>query len=80
MASLLSSEKNNTDKISFYIEECRAMGIEVKPPSIQYSYDDFNVCSAKNDDEKHECYGPKSAGTAKNDGNVFSIDFRLCFL
>ncbi|MBN2143339.1 MAG: DNA polymerase III subunit alpha, partial [Candidatus Aureabacteria bacterium] len=43
MAALLSSEKNDTDKIYLYIEECRSMGIEVKPPSIQYSYVDFNV-------------------------------------
>jgi DNA polymerase-3 subunit alpha len=43
MASLLSSEKDTTDTISFYVEECKNMGIPVKAPSIQYSFDDFCV-------------------------------------
>jgi DNA polymerase-3 subunit alpha len=43
MSALLSSEKNNTDKISFYIEECRAMEIRMRPPSVQHSAGDFTV-------------------------------------
>ncbi len=43
MAAILSLEKSNIDKISFYVEECKAMGIEIKPPSILYSFDDFCV-------------------------------------
>ena len=43
MAALLTSEKNDIDKIGFYIEECKNIGLEVKPPSIQYSDEYFTV-------------------------------------
>ncbi len=46
MASLLSSEKHNTDNISLYVDECKNMGIPVKAPSIQSSFDDF--CTEEN--------------------------------
>jgi DNA polymerase-3 subunit alpha len=37
MASLLSNEINNTDKISVFVEECKHMGIKVLPPDINKS-------------------------------------------
>jgi DNA polymerase-3 subunit alpha len=37
MASLLSNEINNTDKISVFVEECKNMGIKVLPPDINKS-------------------------------------------
>ncbi len=37
MASNLSSEMSNSDKIVLLIDECRKMGIEVVPPDINYS-------------------------------------------
>lgn len=43
MAALLTSEKNNVDKINQYIQECRNMGIEVLPPHINSSQEDFSV-------------------------------------
>ena len=43
MASLLSSEIRNTDKITRYIDECKNMGIEVLPPDINESYANFTV-------------------------------------
>ena len=43
MAALLSSEKNNVDKINQYIQECRNMGIEVLAPHINSSMEDFSV-------------------------------------
>ncbi len=45
MAALLSSEKNNVDKINQYIQECRNMGIEVLPPHINTAQEDFSVAS-----------------------------------
>ena len=41
MASLLSSEIGNTDKIVMYIAECRDMGIPVLPPDVNESDLDF---------------------------------------
>ncbi len=43
MASLLSADLRNTDKITKYIEECKNMGIEVLPPDINESYANFTV-------------------------------------
>jgi len=41
MAALLTSEKNDTKKIVQYISECKRMGIQVLPPSINESVLDF---------------------------------------
>jgi len=43
MASILSSEMDNTDKVVFYLNECRNLGIEVKPPDINLSDSMFTV-------------------------------------
>lgn len=43
MVSLLNSELGNTDKIGQYLEECRAMGINVVPPSIKRSKGKFHI-------------------------------------
>ncbi len=43
MASLLTSEKENTDHVAKYVTECREMGIEVLPPDIARSRLDFSV-------------------------------------
>jgi len=37
MAAVLSSEMANTDKIVVFIEECRAMGLTIRPPSVNES-------------------------------------------
>jgi DNA polymerase-3 subunit alpha len=41
MTALMSCEKQNTDKIVSYIEDCRRMDIEVLPPCINESQADF---------------------------------------
>lgn len=43
MAALLTSEKDNTDKIVEYVAECQRMGIEVLPADINESRDIFTV-------------------------------------
>lgn len=43
MTALLASEKNNTDKISDYINESVRMGIGILPPEINESFKDFTV-------------------------------------
>jgi DNA polymerase III subunit alpha len=43
MAAVLTSEMGDTDKIVKYIEECRAMGIEVQPPDVNVSAVRFSV-------------------------------------
>lgn len=43
MAALLTSVKNNQDRMPGYLAECRAMGIKVLPPSVNSSDLDFNA-------------------------------------
>jgi len=48
MAALLTSEKDNTDKLIFYINECNRMGIEILPPDINQSQANFTVVEGEN--------------------------------
>ncbi len=43
MAALLTTEKNNTDKILFYINDCKSHGINILPPDVNESLRDFSV-------------------------------------
>jgi DNA polymerase-3 subunit alpha len=43
MAAALSNEIGDTDKISFFVRDCRALGIEVLPPDINESGEHFSV-------------------------------------
>ncbi len=43
MASLLTSDHGNIDRIAIEVEECRQVGIEVLPPDINESFSTFTV-------------------------------------
>jgi DNA polymerase-3 subunit alpha len=43
MTALLTSEKDNTDKIVVYIDECNRMGIKILPPDVNESFANFTV-------------------------------------
>lgn len=43
MTALLSVSKNDTDKVAFYANDCRRLGIEVLPPEISLSDWDFSI-------------------------------------
>ena len=43
MAALLSCDMDNTDKVVKYINECKAHNIDVLPPDINESFQDFTV-------------------------------------
>lgn len=47
MTALLTSEKDNTDKVVEYVKECGHMGIEVCPPNINISKSAFSVAGDK---------------------------------
>jgi DNA polymerase-3 subunit alpha len=46
-ASLISSDMDNTDKVVQYISECREQGIEILPPDVNESFNDFTVVENK---------------------------------
>ncbi len=43
MTALLSASKNDTDKVAFYVSDCRDLGIEVLPPDVNASDWDFTI-------------------------------------
>lgn len=43
MAAQITSFMSDTDHVRMYIEECKALGIEILPPNINESYLKFNV-------------------------------------
>lgn len=43
MASLLTSDEGNTDRVAIEVAECSAMGITVLPPDVNESNEDFTV-------------------------------------
>lgn len=43
MAALMTSDYENLDRIAIEVAECRRLGIEVLPPSINQSYKEFSV-------------------------------------
>ena len=46
MAAVLSSDLDNTDKVVVFLEECRSMGLTVRPPNINESQYRFTVNDA----------------------------------
>jgi len=49
MAALLTSDQDNIDRVAIEIAECREMGIEVLPPNVNESFEQFAVIT---DEEK----------------------------
>ena len=54
MTALLTSEKDNTDKIALYIEESGRINLKVLPPDVNESYLEFTVIENK---EEGDPYG-----------------------
>lgn len=46
MTALLSSEKDNTDKVVLYIDESKRMGLKILPPDVNESFPQFTVVAA----------------------------------
>ena len=47
MAALISSVMNTKDRVPFYVNACRELGIEVLPPDVNFSQADFAVVEGK---------------------------------
>jgi DNA polymerase-3 subunit alpha len=82
MAALMTSDGNNTDRLAIEISECKHMGIDVQPPSINESYMEFAVVPGKSQ-IRFALPAVKGVGAAvsemviderKNNGKFVSID------
>lgn len=54
MSAVLSAESGNIDTIGVMVNECKRMGIDVLPPSVNESYSQFTVPPKQNPDEKYK--------------------------
>ncbi len=52
MAALMTADQGNTDRIAIEAAECRDMEIEVLPPDVNESFQEFAVIYDENDKEK----------------------------
>src|SRR3990172_9423040 len=83
MAALLTSEKDDRDKIIKYIGSCKEMGIKVLPPDINESARDFSVSSGA---IRFGLAAVKNVGigavdsiiTARNEKGKFGDFYQLC--
>jgi DNA polymerase-3 subunit alpha len=48
MAAMMTTDRNNTDRIVLEMNECQTMGIQVLPPSVNESGSHFTVIKAEN--------------------------------
>lgn len=48
MAALLTSDQDNIDRVAIEVSECREMGIEVLPPDVNESFEEFAVIQNEN--------------------------------
>ncbi|HAZ09791.1 MAG: DNA polymerase III subunit alpha [Omnitrophica bacterium GWA2_41_15] len=67
MTALLTSEKDNTDKIVEYIDEAERMGIKILPPDVNESYANFTMIN------KNEIRFGLSAVKNVGEGSIESI-------
>ncbi len=54
MAALMTADQGNTDRIAIEAAECRDMGIEVLPPDVNESLQEFAVIYDKSDKDKKQ--------------------------
>ena len=47
MAALMTSEKNDIERIAFLVDECKTMNIEVLPPNVNESNENFSKASER---------------------------------
>ena len=52
MAALLTTDQDTTDRIAIEVNECREMGIEVLPPDVNESFEEFAVVPDDNGIER----------------------------
>ena len=70
MAAVLSSDMDNTDKVVFFLDECRNLKLTVLPPNINYSQHKFTV-----NDQKQIVYG---LGAVKGAGEAAILNLIAC--
>ncbi len=69
MAALLTSDQDNIDRVAIEIAECREMGIEVLPPNVNESFEQFAVITDAENNTKKIRFG---LNAVKNVGHTIA--------
>ncbi|MDA2922306.1 DNA polymerase III subunit alpha [Patescibacteria group bacterium AH-259-L07] len=54
MAALLTADQNDIDRIGLEVEECKKMNIEILPPDINESYENFTVVESTSSEKNKQ--------------------------
>ena len=84
MTALLTSERDNTDKVVEYVKEGAALGISVLPPDVNHSFAQFTVENKKS--IRYGLLAVKNIGAgaiesmikARKEGGLFTSIFDFC--
>ena len=71
MAALLTSDQDNIDRVAIEISECKSMGIEVLPPHVNESFEEFAVIVDENTGKERIRFG---LNAIKNVGKNVAIE------
>jgi len=68
MAALLTSDQDDIDRVAIEVTECREMGLEVLPPNVNESFEEFRLSSTRKQKNGKIRFGLKTA--VKNVGHT----------
>lgn len=74
MAALMTSDQGNSDRIGIEAAECREMGIEVLPPDVNESFEEFAVIYDEKDTDHKRPRIRFGLNAIKNVGHVVARD------
>jgi DNA polymerase-3 subunit alpha len=75
MAAVLTAELGNAEKVSHFIAEAEAMGIEVLGPDVNESRETFTPVFRRSDGEKAQ--SPKPGAQSKSDSGLSALNSQL---
>ncbi len=73
MASVLTAESGDVEKVAEMVEECKRMNIEVLPPDINESFADFTVIMSKDKEGREISEKAKQLAEGSEDGIRFGL-------
>jgi len=75
MAAMLSVERGNLEKMATLITECRRLGIEIKPPDVNYSDVDFSIEPANPESyaQRRQVFGAKDLAIRFGLGGIKNV-------
>jgi DNA polymerase-3 subunit alpha len=71
MTAVLSAYKHDTDNVALYVEDCRALGLEIRQPDVNFSQLDFSI------EDGEQGMGDRGQGTRTKTGGSGSLQSKI---